>query len=254
MPEVLAPVLSTGGVVAIINRHPYRFRLKTISMGWLIIKPLSSSRAQTEREAYPYEIGEYLKKLPRLHCIACRRLGPMSWLVYPFNLGDAKQRLGSLEFPRSAYLVTENIEPFQIIACRIMGNSLLYDRLASVQVGWHQFQEQLGAEATGVKFPSPEFGHVYNILLEDIREQKKQTTEGRIKDAISYLGAELVSFSERGEDYTVRWKDKGHEHQVTVSRDFRLLTAGICLDGLEREQSLSSVVAVMRQYEEDDYD
>jgi len=259
LPEVLAPVISGHGVVAVIDRHPYKFRLNASNTGWFVLRPINSRAAEISREAHPHEIMEYLKALPRLQCISCRRLATESWLVYPFNVGDANQRF-SMEFPRPTHLVNENIEPFQAITCRVMGVHLLYDRISSAWSSDASFQERLGKEISSedVKFPFPELRTVYEILLADVRERKKKTKEGRIEDAITYLGAELISFTERGEDYVVRWKDGGATRQATVSKELRLLSAGICLNDREREQTLTSTVAVLREYErgyedEDDY-
>jgi len=267
LPEVLAPVLSPEGVVAVINQHPYKFHLELDTSGWFVIRPVSSEKAEVSREAYPYEILKYLGGLPRLYCIVCRRLGNMSWLVYPFNMGDARQRFGHMEFPRAMHLVTQNIEPLQPVETRVMGSTLLFGQIGNLYRSDDNLSGSLGGgmKPDDIKFPFPEIKTVYCILYEEMEERRKRefaekqkaklkTLEGRIEDAVSYLGAKLVSFQERGEDLVVRWRDGRRTQQVTVTRDLRLVTAGVCLSGRERQQSLTSAVAVMRDHERMDRD
>jgi len=189
----------------------------------------------------------------------------MSWLVYPFNMGDARQRFDHMEFPRVMHLVTHNIEPLSPAIARVMGSTLLFGDVSNLYRPDTKLQESLGegTKPEDIKFSLPELRTVYCILHEEMKERRKReleekqktrmkTLEGRIEDAVSYLGAKLVSFQERGEDLIVRWRDGRTTQQVTVTRDLRLITAGICLSGRERQQSLTSAVAVMRDYEREE--
>ena len=85
------------------------------------------------------------------------------------------------------------------------------------------------------------------MLTDEIEQAKKKTVEGRIKDAVGYLGAELLGFKEFGDGYEVEYRDNGRNYQVRVAGSLRLKSAGICLSGLENQQTLASCVAVMRR-------
>lgn len=258
LPQVLAPVWSDKQqkVIVMINGHPYRLTIspRVVGPGWYIIEPISSWEAHPIREAYPYEIMTFLKHLPRLMSISVRRFSRYSWLTYPFNMGDAKQRFRDFQFPKPAYMVKDNLEPFDVITCRVMGDTLLYESKAPIGALYHMREKLKEALANkksehNIARANPEFRMVYNILLEEVKRRELSTVEGKIRDSLEFLGAELVSYEDRGEDYLVRWKDDhGEVHEVIVSRDLRLISAGICLDGLENEQTLTSTVAVMKKY------
>ena len=247
LPDILAPVLSSR-VVVMVNNHPYILRVTTKDQGWFVLHPNNTTSASIVREAYPYEIEGYFQKLPRLTCIVCRRLQGKTWLVYPFNTSDAKQKT-DLEFPRPMHLVLDNVEPFFIIRGGLLGTTVLYrgiyDSRQSAELG-QELEKK--TSISKLKNVNPEFRAVYAILEQHLEEERKQTVVGKIEDAVGYLGAELVSFKEKGEGYIVRWKDQKETHEVTVGKDLKLLSAGICLSGRESQQSLSSTIAVMRRY------
>ncbi len=258
LPEVIAPVLaSRTSVGVIINNHPYRLYLRDDRLvpGWYVLKPVSSTRAVVSREAEPFEVLQHLERMPKLRVIAVRRLETTSWLVFPYNLSDARSR-GFKGAPESCHLVDRNLEPFTAMDARLWGDVLIFD---SSNLGPAP-SEYLRALEAGEDVPlvpglSPEYRIVYGILTDEVRKAREETVEGRIRSAVEYLGGVLIGYSELGEGYTVEWQDGHQTYRTRVDANLRLLSAGICLDGLEYEQTLSSTVAVMRRsYYEEDYD
>jgi hypothetical protein len=260
LPEVIAPILGTNGMVdVIIGTHPYRFDIETDVAGWYILKPESSTRASIVREASVSEVRKCLNACPQFTTIAVRRLHQETWLVFAFNLSDASSR--DLETVNKCFLIDKKIEPFTILRTRIWGSNLLFDptRLVSPPKKYIESLEKGEDKPPKVKGLNPEFGMVYSMLNAEIQKAKATTIEGRIKNAIKYLGGEFVGFTESGDDYMVSWKDEDQTYKSRISRNMRLVSAGICLSGLEHQQTLASTVAVMRRSEhrydyEDDYD
>ena len=249
LPEVIAPVLAKKDVVRVfINNHPYKFNIETKEeLGWYILQPVSLSRAEIIRPAMPFEIQKCLEQVPKLRLIAMRRVSESRWLAFPFNTSDANGRGIPIQ-PLEVFLINQNLEPFSIISARIWGNLLLFG--SYVYPPDIRFSQQLDAgktespEGHGI---TPEFKTVYSMLTDEIEQAKKKTTEGKIKSAVEYLGAELMGFREFGDGYEVEYRDHGNVFKVRVAGSLRLRSAGICLSGLENQQTLASCVAVMRK-------
>ena len=256
LPQVIAPVLSREGKVrVVIGTHPYSFLVGVDSPGWYILKPMSSTRAEPVREAEPFEIQKCLRAVPGLRVISVRRLTSASWLVFPYNVSDARGRGFDVK-PQPCHLVDRNLTPFMGVVTRLWGNSLLFDasRIFPAPTEYLAWLEKGSLEPPEVKGCGPEYETVYQMLTEEIRKAQQRTVEGRIRSAVEYLGAELVGFLEEGEGYSVEWRDGGHTYRTRVDSNLRLVSAGICLSRLEHEQTLASTVAVMRRYREYDYD
>lgn len=257
LPEVIAPVpRKTGYVGAVINNHPYKFIVRVDNPGWYILKPTSSVSAKVSRPAEPSEIRKCLQSVRNLKSISVRRLTKTSWLIFPYNISDAKSRGFRIE-PQECHLIDRNLEPFMTINTKLWGNLVIFDSagIEPPPTGYIQHLQKEYTNPPRILGVSPEFKMVYNILLGEVEQAKRQTVEGRIKGAVEYLGAELVGFTESGTGYNVEWKDGRQTYRSRVTGNLRLESAGICLDGLEHEQTLTSTVAVMRKFEgDDDYD
>lgn len=254
--EVIAPVLNKEGKVrVVIGSHPYTFSVKVNTPGWYIIKPRSSVQAEAVREAQPFEIKQCYQVAPRFRAISVRRLASNSWLVFPFNMSDARSR-GFEVKPQPCHLVDRNLTPFMPIVSRLWFNVLLFDSSrVSAPREYLNSLERGEPEPPKVRGRGPEFEIVYSMLSEEIKEAQKKTVQGRIRSAVEYLGGEFIGFTEQGEGYTVHWTDGEHTYSSRIDANMRLVSAGICLEGQEYEQTMASTVAVMRRFrDERDYD
>lgn len=245
-------------VTCFINDKPYPFRVSVGKPGWYILHPKGTTEAVPIGHADLFRVRDYLKLLPKLNAIALRRLDETTWLTYPYNETDAKQR--HIPFPLPTYLVNENITPLSRVTCRIMGDTLLFEKRG------YRIQIEPLIESLNKRIKAPQrikglpktFYTAYSILVEELikqdAEERKKTVIGKIEDAVAYLGGKLIGYTERGSGYNVTWEDNGVHHSVIIEPSLRLASAGICLSGTDREHSLSSAIAVMRGSGEDDYD
>jgi len=253
LPEVIAPIFSKKEIVRVfINNHPYRLYVEVKTPGWYVIKPMSQSTAKSVREAVPFEIQTCLRAVPELRTIAMRRISESRWFVFPFNVSDAQSKNVPVQ-PLEVFLIDRNLEPFSVISARLWGKVLLFDSYLSPPID--KFSESLehgDTEPPKISGTIPEFKTVYSMLTDELEQAKRRTVEGKIQGAIEYLGAELVGFKEFGDGYEVTYRDNGRNYQVRVSNSFRLRSAGICLSGLENQQTLASSVAVMRRSRQQD--
>ena len=57
----------------------------------------------------------------------------------------------------------------------------------------------------------------------------------------------MQSYLERPDGYTVEYTVDGHAHRSVVDRELRVVAAGICLSGGDRNFDLTSLVDVIRE-------
>jgi hypothetical protein len=70
----------------------------------------------------------------------------------------------------------------------------------------------------------------------------------RLAEALAHGGAELASYIEREDTYSVVYTIEGQQHRSTVRKDdLGVLSAGICLEGEDRNFDLQSLVGVIRE-------
>jgi hypothetical protein len=91
-----------------------------------------------------------------------------------------------------------------------------------------------------------EIAHEREIIAR--QEALKNNKEERLKRALQRGGATLRSYVERGTTYTVEFTVDGERHRSVVdSETLRVTSAGICLNGGDRNFDLQSLVGVIRE-------
>uniref|UniRef100_A0A6M3LCW8 Uncharacterized protein n=1 Tax=viral metagenome TaxID=1070528 RepID=A0A6M3LCW8_9ZZZZ len=263
------------------NSIPFHFRLDAASPGWWVYQPTDATHARRLREATVWETDSYLQLLPHFYVIAIRPLTPTTWLCVPYNVADAKQRGWNGE-PRRLELVSEAIEPFELISARASGfTHLLYREVAYLNA-----RDNVDA-AQGAVFDNMTLSGVprawlpaASIILSDMQQQIEReraaaeeairvaiaeqrvaeherlleqqaalasTTEGRIQWYLNFVGASLVDWRRSGRQLEVTWQYEGYTHTATVSDTMRGVGAGICLSGTAGEHNLSSLVLAIQE-------
>ena len=272
--RILAPIVEAKQhwVTTILEGTPYRLRLPKEEPGWWKIRPLSDHEAEVLDEPMPHEVVEYLKQLPAVRVIVVWRLSKWSWLVYPWNTGDARQRgwpgapdtYGRyVPSPRPLHLVcAPAVRPFDVLVSRVLDSVLLYDEYDRRTL-WAPLAEELRLHLErrvwepSIRRLTPELRavlslHRHRFLLEEKRmieqeeAQRRGTLEGRLRVALEYSGAVLRAWTELGEGYEVVWEHEGEEYRTVIRRDLFVESAGICLSGRDSDYNLSAIVHVLR--------
>ncbi|MBI4863039.1 MAG: hypothetical protein HY815_22660, partial [Candidatus Riflebacteria bacterium] len=76
----------------------------------------------------------------------------------------------------------------------------------------------------------------------------RRTVQARVGRALAHAGARLSGLVEHGSELTVRYVVMGREHLARVRRDdLAVVSAGICLSGLDGNYDLASLVGVMEE-------
>lgn len=264
--------------VLTVQEYPYWFtfrRGRGFSPGWWRLRPVSDKRAVLDGKAQPADVMDYLSSLPRFYVIAGFRVAPLTWLCTPWHAADTEQRGWPNAQPRELHLVRHAIMPFDTVVARGMGSVLLYEDVATRLEGSAEkarfLQEHLRDWSDLPVDVSDDYRRTYEVVRShylglrradeerQAEEQRRaraerraammQTTEGRFRERIEFLGAEFVALREAGESYRVTWRYGGREYDMRFSRQARLQAAGYCLDNRDSAHNAASIVAIMHEHQ-----
>ena len=114
--QFLAPCVKGGRVRTRVAGMVYTFTPKPSKFeGWGIFQPVDEKTAKVVEEADLPQIVEYLQNFPQIRLRLAHRLQRQTWLAYPVNEADMRQRLQVVK-PIAVHLVTEGVAFEQIIS------------------------------------------------------------------------------------------------------------------------------------------
>ncbi|MEW6729795.1 MAG: hypothetical protein AB1489_00525 [Acidobacteriota bacterium] len=252
----LAPCLPGGSVRTRVAGLIYTFAPEQENFeGWGVFQPVDEKRARLVEEADLPLIGEYLRLFKSMRLRLAYTLQRHTWLAYPINESDARQRWGATR-PLPIHLVVEGAQFEQIVA-RHDGGAWWFeeiDRRADPEIAERlraALREVLPAQ--NLHFPNitPEMRTVYEIAAQ--REQAFQAKiqanrdETRLREALQVGGGILREFHDRGDFWLVEWTTgNGQRHSSAIAkRDLTVISSGICLSGRDRDFDLQSLVGVI---------
>jgi hypothetical protein len=225
--------------------------------GWGFFRPLDARTAAVESEATLPLVAEYLGRLPAMRLRLARSLRGRTWLAYPVNESDARQRLGQAK-PVSVHLVAEGT-PFETIIARWDGAAWWFEE---VDRRADPTQAERLREAAASSIPpgeirfsgcTPEMRAVYELATRAARElrakRQEQSDEARLGDALRMGGGRLQQFHDRGDFWLVEWTtaDGERHHSAIGKRDLTVVSAGICLSDEDEKFDLQSLVGVVER-------
>ncbi len=254
--EFLAPSLPGGLVQVRIAGIVCGLRVEGgAEPGWGIFRPLSLDRARFVRSASLSQVRDYLALFPAVRLVlVAGPEGTPYWIAVKAQRGDARFRVDGavrVHFVRDA-------QPFQTVVARFDGTHFWFegkDRRRSPAIA-----EYLGESLRLDRPPdslhkrtlSAEEREAYGIAWNATEAARKGRVQVRLERALVHAGADLRSFIERQDAYTVRYTVDGSEHTSTVRKDdLTVLVAGICLSGEDERFDLTSLVGVLREGGED---
>ncbi|RCJ14601.1 hypothetical protein A6S26_10870 [Nostoc sp. ATCC 43529] len=255
--QFLAPCVKGGRVRTRVAGMVYTFRPKPSKFeGWGIFQPLDEKTATVVEEADLPQIAEYLQHFPQIRLRLAHQLRGQTWLAYPVNEADVRQRLQVVK-PIAIHLVTEGIIFDQIIV-RWNGQSCWFEEIdrrtdpAIVETLQSAVKQLVPVEELQFKGMTPEIRTVYELATARIDGfAQPQQDEKRLKKALQMGGGELKQFQDRGDYWTVDWTTAdGVRHSSAIAKtDLTVISSGICLSGYDRDFDLQSLVAVIEQQE-----
>lgn len=226
--------------------------------GWGVFEPVDAATARLVEEADLAVVDRYLAVLKtRMRFVLVRRLGGRSWLAYPANESDARQR-GVGARPLVVHLVAD-ASGFEVVTARSDGAAWWFeaaDRRADPTLAERlreAMRELTPADAIRVKGLTPEMRVAYSISAETIREvrerDERQRTERKIGEALRRGGGRLVDVRDVEGMWVVEWTtgDGEPQYSVVTKDDMTVVSSGICLSGQDRDFDLLSLVGVIER-------
>ncbi|WP_138496862.1 hypothetical protein [Nostoc sp. PA-18-2419] len=255
--QFLAPCVKGGRVRTKVAGMVYTFTPKPSKFeGWGIFQSVDEKIAMVMEEADLPQIAEYLQHFPQIRLRLAHQLRGQTWLAYPVNEADMRQRLQMVK-PIAIHLVTEGIIFDQIIA-RWTGQSCWFEEIdrrtdpAIVETLQSALKQLIPVEELQFKGITPEIRTVYELATRQIQGfGQPQQDEKRLRKALRMGGGELKQFHDRGDYWTVDWTTAdGVRHSSAIAKtDLTVISSGICLSGYDRDFDLQSLVGVMEQQE-----
>lgn len=251
--QFLAPCVPGGSVRTRVSSMVYTFQPQPRNFeGWAIFAPVNEKIAAVIEEPSLPQVAEYLQLLlpVRLHLVCL--LQGQTWLAYPVNESDAKQRTGVAK-PVPVHLVTEGSQ-FEPIVARWDGHCLWFeeidrraDPLPSEELK-AALKKLILPQEVRFKGMTPEMRTVYELVSRNIKDlYPKVLEEKRLQRALKMGGGELRDFFDRENYWLVEWTSgTGENHTSAIAKnDLTVMSAGICLSGLDKDFDLHSLVGVV---------
>jgi hypothetical protein len=267
--KFLAPCLGRGNRVQTkVNNLIYTFAPQPEDFaGWGVFQPRDAQTAAFVEEPAGWQISEYLNLFPALRIRLAFCLGGQTWLAFPVNQSDFRQRFArkaKIIEPIAVHLTTEG-RTFETAIVRKVGALWLFeeiDRRAEPEIAERlreSFKEQIAPENLQIKNLTPEQRVCYSLVLneQNTREARKRqklqnNDENRLRDALRFGGGELVGFETRGDYWLVEWTTStGEPHTSAIAKDLSVVSAGICLSDEDDKFDLQSLVRVVERAWED---
>ncbi|QLE42565.1 hypothetical protein FD723_20435 [Nostoc sp. C052] len=255
--QFLAPCVKGGrvrtlvaGMICTFTPKPSKFE------GWGIFQAVDQKTATVVEEADLPQIAEYLQHFPQIRLRLAHQLRGQTWLAYPVNEADMRQRLKVVK-PIAVHLVTEGVTFEQIIA-RWNGQSCWFEEVdrrtdpAISETLQSALKQLTPTEELQFKGITPEIRTVYELASRRIEGfSQPQQDEKRLRKALQIGGGSLTQFHDRGDYWTVDWTTAdGVRHSSAIAKtDLTVVSSGICLSGRDRDFDLQSLVGVMEQQE-----
>uniref|UniRef100_B8HUW3 Uncharacterized protein n=1 Tax=Cyanothece sp. (strain PCC 7425 / ATCC 29141) TaxID=395961 RepID=B8HUW3_CYAP4 len=251
--QFLAPCIQGGkvrtrvaGLVYTFTPEPRQFE------GWGIFQPVNEQTATLVDTADLPQIEAYLQHFPVMRLRLACQLKDQTWLAYPVNEADMRQRF-KLVKPVPVHLVSEG-NMFEQIVARWHGQSCWFeaiDRRADpllAETLQAALKQLICAEELQFKDLTPELRSTYELVTQRTEGfAQPQKDERRLRQALKLGGGDLQQFQDRGDYWTVHWiTADGTRHTSAIGKDdLTVVSSGICLSGRDRDFDLQSLVGVM---------
>jgi hypothetical protein len=241
-----------------------RCRLKVAPahfQGWGLFRAASFDVAQFVAEPTLAQRRRYLALFPAVRLILAVRDG-RRWSAIAASAGDARFALPGL-VPLN--FADDEADLFDTVVARFDGAQFWFDATdgradpAAASYLRQSLTAQLPPRDVNRPGLTAEQRTAYLVhytdrldrLLRDQRrtaEAQRTNAEARLKSALAHAGATLRQYSEQSDVYRVTYEVDGRRHTSVVRKDnLSVVTAGICLSGLDRDFDLGSLVGVLRE-------
>ncbi|KAF0247357.1 MAG: hypothetical protein FD167_3242 [bacterium] len=260
--QFLAPCVLGGRVQTKVSHLVYKFDPQPKDfVGWAIFQPINEKMAKVVEEASLPMVSEYLKLFKAFRFRLAYKLESQTWLAYPVNEADMRQRLGLVK-PVAIHLATEATEMEQVVV-RYDGGAWWFEDVdpSADPIIAEELRTVLRKKvpAKDLRFANltPEMRTTYSLIEDKEKKEREQKIkllqncdETRLKEALRVGGnARLHQFRDQGRFWVVDWfTSDDQRHTSAISKhDLTVISSGICLSGYDRNFDLQSLVKVIEQ-------
>lgn len=254
--QFLAPCTRGGRVRTRISGMVCTFKPKPRNFeGWGIFQPINEKIAEVIDEPSLPQLTEYLQLLTPIRLQLAYALQSQTWLAYPINESDVKQRIGVAK-PFPLHLVNEGAA-FEVVIARYDGQSWWFeeidrraDPLPSEELR-SALKKVISPQEVRFKGMTPEMRTVYELVAQQTEEFsekfQQRRDESRLREALQLGGGQLREFRDRDDYWLVEWTTgNGDRHTSAIAKnDLTVVSSGICLSGMDRNFDLQSLVGVI---------
>lgn len=252
--DFLAPVTRGGkvnvriaGIICTLQIQPTDFE------GWGVFRPKSHSEAVLVRSAKLSERQRYLDLFPAIRLIVASKQDE-TWLALPAQRVDARFQIEGLV----PVQLMEDAQLFEIVETRFDGVHFWYvsadARADAANAAYlrHALDKLILPDKIHRRGLTAEERSAYALnywpRYLTSEEGKRSQEEKRLRAALEHAGANLRSFIDRRDVYTVTYEVDGERHVSAISKkDLSVHAAGICLSGEDAKFDLQSLVGVIRE-------
>lgn len=249
--EFLAPMGAAGKVRVrlggVVCEMSVTLRPPGFTEGWAILRPRSHREAEVVREAPMADVKRYLAFFPRARLVAASLVGK-TWLGVPAAAPQKGIRVKGV----APIVFAPSLRMFETAVVRFDGTLFLHESSErAAMAGWLRGQLEADLPAAELRksgLTEPERA-AYAVQWKLRAEMRKPPEQRRLERALALAGAELVRYEPHADRMTVTWRVDGREHTCIVSADdLTVVSAGICLDGGDRDFDLTTLVPVLREH------
>lgn len=241
----------------VLRGHPVRVKIADVIVslkvrprnfeGWGVFTSSDQKTARFVREPNMAQRQQYLELYPRFAFVVCRQ-GRTTYGI-PANQDNRLVIKGQVPIA-----LPQEVRLFDTVDARFDGQTFFYDRHSSFRSPRvatqlrELFSEETEPDSAIVGGMTAEERLAYQLAFYHEIEAKKDRKEERLRASLQRGGAVLRSYVERGNTYTVEFTVDGERHRSVVdSETLRVSSAGICLNGGDRNFDLQSLVGVIRE-------
>lgn len=256
--EFISPVHGNDTVVMKLDGIVFTFGISRRKPGWYKFRPTKNDRAQKIGEADFMEREAYLKKLPQIRVYSCYREDTK---IFGFPMKNNKAGLSHQELV-PVYLPDDQPMDFDRLLCRFDGVNVWFENLdiANDPMKANYLRDCLAVSVLpkNIKFSGlsleekASYAVRHKILLELKKEQERLAEKEKLKTLegqIEFHGGKMLNCTERSDHIEVEIEVEGQSFRSYVSKDehHHVVTAGICLDGMDEAYDVTSLISVFRE-------
>lgn len=247
----LGPVLFGGIIHVRINGVILKFRVKPSSFtGWGVFRTTKHNVCKLIHTASRLEIAKYLDLLTQVRLIVCSQEDPHGIFVNGNNFHTSEM------VPIRLIPEEEGLLLFDTVITGYDGYNFLYSSIdirMSMRAAY--LRESLNSNIKPnelsidglTKNEKIAYALVYKIRETQKLEQLKLTTEYKLKSAVERAGGNFIGYNERSDAISVEFYVDGQKHLSTINKNLGVISAGICLNGTDKQYDLQSLVTVIRE-------